>query len=276
MKTIEFIGPSGIGKSTFLNEFAKYSQKNEIWMPFTTELKQIKASQKNFLPRVIQKITPIKMGIKPKRAIKNYLFKKYEEEIDVFAELFFRNINNVSHLSSSEMIILTDYYFNTIILNLLIVLHNSSSRHTLVLDEGIIINGLLAGTDINRRIKSKLSESAIFPSGVVYLNLDDASYKKRISKRFKVWGENRLNPVLKAVDEDRIDEYVSHLKAWSKKKLELCRRLDLPVLEATANSTQSQFEKLDDFIEMIHNFNHSNPESFRDADRTQGGSPTLT
>ncbi len=68
-------------------------------MPFKTELKQIKASQKNFLPRVIQKVTPIKMGI-----------------------------------------------------------------------------------------KSRLSKSAIFPSGVVYLNLDDASYKKRISKRFKAQG----------------------------------------------------------------------------------------
>lgn len=54
MKSIEFVGPSSIGKSTFLRNLIKY-RENSSWITDKEFLKQIPSTDLNFKEKVARK-----------------------------------------------------------------------------------------------------------------------------------------------------------------------------------------------------------------------------
>jgi len=120
VKSIEFIRPSGIGKSTFLNSFSAHSSNTTNWITSDTVLHQIKPEPLTVIDIILRKIT---CKFKPQKSLGNSnLFKLYKEDVKLLTDLFLTDLSD-DNADAWQKIELSDYYFYTIIANILLIHH---------------------------------------------------------------------------------------------------------------------------------------------------------
>ena len=251
MKTIEFIGPSGIGKSTFLSSYEKYlAEKNS-----PVAISQYQASE-----LIRKKYVKYPLYHKLRRMLKgkgqldyikkkSQLFEENSKELEPIVDLFILCIQR-SGLKTWKKIWLSEYYFDKILYQIAKI-HDAAVHDCVILEEGIIQNGFFANVELELVKNANLSRLKLMPKGVVIFTLDEEEYKNRINKRFKKRGRNDLNAVTKRMSPEEVEAHVRMTKEVTETHKIIVSALQLPYLIIDAHATRHNFEKLDNFINKL-------------------------
>lgn len=256
MKTIEFVGPSGIGKTTFLKCLMKQRVKSE-WITREEGKRWLSRNEGKFLRKALSRIIgyvglSLKGDNKRKINLINEL-KDNEKECKDIIQIFYKYLQ-VSDMESWQKVRMHDYYMNGILYQIL-SLYSLPPDSTLILDEGIIQNGGLENIlDDIEKYKS-LKDSFILPDGVIYCTLSNGHYSERLNARFKERGDRFINSILVDVADDEIEDVMMKARQNSIKKMQACRALGISVLEIEPIKSQEQIDKA---LRFINSFREDN------------------
>lgn len=251
MKTIEFIGPSGIGKSAFLSSYEQYLTGRNS----SAAISQYQASElirKKYLKYSF--FINLRRMLKGKEQIdytkkKSQLFEENSKELEPIIDLFTLCIQR-SELKTWKKIWLSEYFFDKILYQIT-KMYDADVHDCVILEEGIIQNGFFDKVELEKVKKANLSRSKLMPKGVVIFTLDEEEYKNRINKRFKIKGRNDLNAVSKRMTPEEVDSLVRTTKEITDTNTIIATALQLPYLVIDAHATRDNFVKLDSFIEKL-------------------------
>jgi len=249
MKSIAFIGPSSIGKSTFLDAFAEQSSDNSTWVTHQAVLRHLQPRPLGLAGRVLRKIGRARNAPDSTRDVN--LFRLYNEDISLITEIFLRSILECDSCSWQK-IQLSNYYFNSIVGRALRILHEYEYPKIILFDEGIFQVGRITSWNPATDPTTSLTQSRIMPRAIVHFDLEHNAYKARIENRFRENGARRFHKTGKIVEEDMLDEYICQYRKMGSIKLDICRQLDIPVLQLEAEPTSENFQLLEDFIDRLH------------------------
>lgn len=250
MKSIEFVGPSGIGKTTFLNALLKKRGKS----PWITRDEGLKvASSKN-------------TGISEKVAVRagrflgfsitsknksDYLqkIKQYDSECSLLVDAFIDNLHR-NNSKAWQNVRRFDYYIKSILYKCLL-LHETIEDKTIIFDEGILHCGGIRSIILNPEKYKNITQSKIFPKGAIFLHLDTDLYRERLLARFDERGERSMNSLKQNVSDRELEQSVKGAQKGADVRLEACRMINLPVLEIEAVPTESNLNRALNFIKEI-------------------------
>jgi len=249
MKSIEFIGPSSIGKSTFLNAFTEQSPDRSKWVTHQAVLRDLQPEPLSVAGRVLRKIR--KTGHAPDTTRDANLFQLYNEDISLITEIFLRSLKE-GESDAWQKIQLSNYYFNSIIGRALQIHHEYEQQKIILFDEGIFQVGRITSYNPATDPATSLTQSQIMPKGIVHFDLEHDAYKARIENRFRENGARRFHKTGKVVTDDMLAEYMDFYRSMGFKKVDICRQLGIPVLQLQAEPTRENFQRLEDFIDHLH------------------------
>lgn len=252
MKSIEFIGPSGVGKSTFLKYYAEHSKKKDLWI---THKKAIKKAIKKARPeldskilKVLRKINIIgeSFGYKNKK----HIFEKYNKEIEHITEKHLSDLVE-SDIESWQKISRIDYFYNTIIYNVLLLENSYVGSKVVIFDESVMHN-ISTENILDIKGGKSFTKSILFPQGLVGFELSLNKYIKRVEKRFEEKGERRLTSLFQIMSENEIRDLVSYAHDNNEKKIKVCKEKGIPIVRIPAEKSTKNIKKLDEFVEYIY------------------------
>lgn len=260
MKTIEFIGPSGIGKTAFLNILMEQRIESE-WITREEGKRWLSRKEGKYLRKALSRIAGyvgLSLNIHEKDR-KNLIeeLKNNEKKCQDFIQLFYHYLQN-SDMEAWQKVRLHNY-FTSEILYQIISFQNLPTEITLVLDEGVVHNGGLEYILNDVEKYKSLKNSFILPDGIIHCSLDNVQYRKRLYARFEKRGDRVINSLMADVGDDEIDGIMIKGKQNSLKKMQACRALGIPVLEIEAIHSQEQIDKA---LRFINSFREANGKSF--------------
>lgn len=196
MKWIEFIGPSGVGKSFLYNELLKTRNSNdwitpdeglEIVYNSLTESKKVSykkrviSSVKNFYFR--KKSTPFK---RISSSYKKKAVDKYGSRFNFFSEVMLREFASGSRLEPKKKIQMISWYYENRLLPF-IVLYAGELNHTIVFEDGIFHN--IRMVNLEKHLDNIDSEGqVIYPDATIYLKAEPEIICERIKRRNSITG----------------------------------------------------------------------------------------
>jgi hypothetical protein len=261
MKKIEFIGASGVGKSTLFNELLKYRTRLEIWK--TPSEARIKLAKK--LPLEIDKISLntllllcLKLNlIRSKHSsialcvLEKYRTEKIYESMYKYnnlIDMMLRNTINNSEVEPYRKGKRIEFYINLLLRDVLL-LEGLSDNDLVVYDDGIIHNTSDFGDESSFYFMTQKNPNIIteiLPQGVVFCELDAKEiYSRRKLRIYEGKGtilESNLN------DEDLKRICKKSIESSSKKVI-LLEKYNVPVLKINMKvSTSKNIEMIQQFI----------------------------
>jgi len=249
MKSIEFIGPSSIGKSTFLQAFSEHAGHSPKWVTHAAVLEQLRPRPLGITGRMLRKIRGA--GHYPAESRKINLFELYNDDIAPLTELFISSLA-AGDSDAWQKVQLSNYYFNSIIKRALRIHHEYHCPKLVLFDEGIFQVGRITSYDPETTSRDTLTRSEILPSAIVHFDLPDDAYRARIEQRFRENGVRKFHRTGKSVTPDMLDEYMAFYKSMGFRKVDICHELDIPVLQLEANPTTDNLKRLEDFMDSVH------------------------
>jgi hypothetical protein len=249
MKSIEFIGPSSIGKSTFLRAFSEHATDSRKWVTHAAVLEQLRPRPPGIAGRVLRKLRGA--GNAPAEAGEINLFELYNDDIAVLTEIFISSLA-AGDSDAWQKVQLSNYYFNSIIRRALQIHHEYHHPRLVLFDEGILQVGRITSYDPQTTSREALIRSAILPSAVVHFDLPDDTYRERIERRFRENGVRKFHRTGKVVTPDMLDQYIAFYKSMGFRKVEICHELGVPVLQLEADPAPENLMLLEHFMNSVH------------------------
>jgi len=250
MKIIEFVGPSGIGKSTFLQHLVN-ERGDASWITRDEGLNLIAKKRSPITEKIIIKLARL-IGVSLTSGKKeDYLkkIKEYDHHCSLLFDLFLDSLQN-SNLAAWQKITLFNYYIQTVLYTNNVLLELPDNR-TIVSDEGIIHNGGITSLLNNYEKYKGITDSDLFPKAVIFCDLNMDHYRERLKSRFIKKSERKIHPFMVDVTDKELEAYMIRVKENNRKKLEACKMLDIPILEIEPVSVRSNISKAMNFINQI-------------------------
>lgn len=252
MKSIECIGPSGIGKSTFcrfMRDRAIESGDDQGWMLHTEALKEAGFYENpGLLTRIRLKFN------KPDVPPPSELFRRYSDDLAGILAVFERGVRE-SDPEPWQKIHISEYFYQNILYRALLLHHSFNNKKVILFDEGIVHNGgyqIGNGSELPEGVKAgDLIQSPVFPTAVIHFTLNDDEYRGRISDRFQQAGRRDLNRIRSGLKPAEITEIMEKERTEAKNKAELCRTIGIPVLEIESRTSDENFRKVHGLIESL-------------------------
>lgn len=259
---IEFIGASGVGKSTLFNEITENKPETAIWL--TPLEARISLAKNKRIRQCTQSSHAIMLAL-----LKLHLFKQKHALLSSYVlrddvkELIYNSMdsyNDIIELSLQALVtnqkiepyrkaIFMEFYANLIIQDVLLP-ELLSGNPIIVYDDGIIHNSVGLTDETRFRELSNKNPSLLkrlLPQGVVFceLSLDDNlnRRKRRIAEGKGTILENQLT------DEELIDICKESIET-SEKIIDIFKRHSIPILRLNMNnSTKGNVKLFNQFIE---------------------------
>ncbi|CAN5169048.1 hypothetical protein BH23BAC3_BH23BAC3_30140 [soil metagenome] len=251
MNSIEFVGPSGIGKTTFLQALVK-ERGNARWITRDEGLRLVSIERFNIIEKVIVKTARLFGLSLTLKKNEEYLekIKHNDASCSLLVDLFIENLHN-SGANAWQKVHRFDYYLKTI-LNQYILLHESLRNKTIVFDEGIIHSGGFKIILENYEKYKDIPESEIFPKAAIFFDLNIDQYRERLYARFNERGDRTINSLKVNVTDEELERYMSGSKKGAYKKLVACKMLKIPILEIEPLPTK---ENISSALSLINEIN---------------------
>jgi len=264
MKRIEFIGASGVGKTTLLKHLLDERAPEDKWLTNIEFKIQLARKLKIASPIVSKRnlmILKLRLNLlKDKHpGISNYLLKPYEdsaiehnvEPYHGFLDLITKNLSGSDNLSAAKKIKLMEYWFARIKTVALFDYFDQNS--IVVFDESIIHNN--PGTSDLKAYRKMLDSrpdfaSIINPLAVVFCRLSpEENHKRQIKRKEK----NNLqgSPEALLVDNLSKAQCIRRLEE-SKRKADVMEKVGVPVYEV--NMAESPAHNAKRIIKFIRQF----------------------
>lgn len=255
MKSIEFVGPSGIGKTTFLRNLVK-KRNNANWITNQEALNLIAKKKAKILERIIIKAAKkMRVNLSPDMAVqykeKIKKLKKYDKECSILINLFYKD-KSYSKAHAWRKILIHDYYTKEVIYNMLII-SELKKESVIVFDEGIIHNGGVISISKNFKIYKEIYKSIIFPKGVIFFELNTDEYRRRLISRFDKKGKRSINALWENVSDEELEIYIKMAISKSRHKYEVCQKLNIPVLKIEPIASDENIQTALTFIDHFNN-----------------------
>ena len=260
MSYIEFVGPSGIGKTTFLRHLVEITDER-VWLTRKEVMQHIRdaeGGQKGPTnpERIVLKIArllDLSVTYKSKKAEKLGLqdaLREYDRDSYPFYEVFASHISRNKNLHTWQKDRLYRYYINSVLYRLILISHHAPDVKV-VLDEGLIHNGGFSDLTQNESLLERVKKSSLIPDGVVFFDLSEDEYIKRIESRFEERGKRKINSLMVDVAPQELRRYVKRARGKSHQKLAACRRLDIPCIALEPRSDLANVGKACKFIDHV-------------------------
>lgn len=245
MNWIEIMGPSGIGKSTFLKKLRDYDSTKYNWVLQNEGFDEIILSKKfygrmdkilqlyikqnwiNSKKNIIRKILLDKKGVFLKGS------KEYSYLLDSYLEHFLKKSS-----TSSEKAYRISVYKE--IIEVLCLFDHYQFDKTVVFDEGPINH--------HPNLIGNLKDAIKKPIGVVLCNLDLENNFQRIKMRERLRG--RPSPLHIGLNDLELKNLINdHMVNYQNKK-DIIIKLNIPYIEVNlADSSNNEVEKASQFID---------------------------
>jgi GTPase SAR1 family protein len=262
---IEFIGASGVGKSTLFNEVAENKPDTAIWLtPLEARItlakkkrvRQCKRGSHAILLAFLKlRIFKGKHAFLSYRVLRDDVRKQIYDTLDSYndvIDIVLQAIATDQTIEPYRKAVFIEFYTNLIIQDV-ILLEKLSGNPIIVYDDGIIHNSFGLTDEIKFRELSNKNPSLIkrlLPQGAVFceLSLEDNLYrrKRRIAEGKGTILENQLT------DEELIDICKESIQA-SEKVIDIFERHSIPVLKLNMNDSSKKNIQL--FNQFIDNYN---------------------
>jgi len=251
MNCIELIGPSGIGKTTFLKKLLK-ARGNANWIT-ATEALMLAGEQKTKKEKLIIKAAGL-LGLSIQTGNKCYLKKiqEYEMECSLLIEMLLSTLT-ASKMQVWQKVKSLDFNLKSVLYHQILLYENHAGK-TILLDEGIVQNWarsvqfVLSDPDKYQDIKN----SVLFPKAIIHFDLDDNEYRKRLISRYEKSGKRKINLILEDLSDEETNLFIKRTRKISKKLREACKCLQLPVLDLEPVASKSNIDKALSFISTIN------------------------
>jgi hypothetical protein len=261
VKKIEFIGASGVGKSTIFSELLKCRAKSELWKtPSEARIELAKKlplkSNKTNLDTLL--LLCLKLNLIPNRHSKMAFraLQKYEKDkiyksmyrYNDLIDLMLKTTINNSEIEPYRKGKFIEFYMNLLMRDVLF-LEDLSENNSIVYDDGIIHNtsGFASEDNIHLMIqKNPNILTEVFPQGVIFCELDmDENYKRR-KKRIN---EGEATVFEKNVNDEDLKGNCEREIENSNKKIILLEKYNIPVLKINMkNPTNKNIDTIRKFI----------------------------
>lgn len=241
-KYIEFIGPSGIGKTTFLKNLKELRTNDSDW------ISNPEIHQKDFRSSLIGKIiTGYRLFVKKNSGRKKTIeyLREYEEDLSLIISLLYERLNSYDS-DYWKKVRLHDYVIHDVMRN--IIRYSELGYSKIVLDEGLIHNSGIYTAIQQLQKYSKLTDSMFFPVAVVAFKLEKDEYKKRILKRFEENNNRKINSLNYDLTDNEVNKYVHNSLKKSDEKVKACKLIGLPVLEIEPVINKINLNRVNQFI----------------------------
>jgi len=150
MEWIEFIGPSGVGKTFLFNELVKSRTKEEIWITpeeaadliYSKEKYWKWISKKDLLRNLIrEKLLQKKSHVRAKFPVNHRLelINRYGKEFEIHAELFLKRLHDREDFNYRKKLKMASWYYSSR-LEPFILLYGSNLNLPIFFEDGIIHN----------------------------------------------------------------------------------------------------------------------------------------
>lgn len=252
MVSIEFVGPSGIGKTTFMQALLK-ERVDSSWITSDEGLRTVVQENHNLIEKSLvraARLFGLSITLKNKNEYLDKLIEK-NSSISLLIDLFIDNLGQ-NNLKAWQKIGLFDYYVKSVLYEA-IILHESFKNETIIFDEGIIHNGGLTSVIHNFEKYQGIHESGIFPKGAIFFDLHVDQYRERLNARFQKRGERTINSLMRNVNEMDLERYMVSAKREIEREIVACRMLNLPILELEPILTKTNIKKALKFINDVSN-----------------------
>ncbi|CAN5169116.1 hypothetical protein BH23BAC3_BH23BAC3_30150 [soil metagenome] len=250
MNSIEFVGPSGIGKTTFLNALLK-TRSVPSWITRDEGIK-IAASKYTGIPEkvVVKAGRLLGLSITTKNK-SDYLekIKQYDSECSLLVDAFFDNLHR-NNSKAWQNVRRFDYYIKSILYKYLL-LHETIEDKTIIFDEGILHCGGIRSITLNSDKYKNIARSKIFPKGAIFFNLEKDQYRERLLTRFEEKGERSINSLRSNVSDEELERSIHGAQKGADERLEACKLINLPVLEIESVPTEMNLKRALNFIKEI-------------------------
>lgn len=250
MISVEFFGPSGIGKSTFVNELAK-KRGNAKWRTRDEELRLLgfkRSMSVKWLKIQINKYTGVDVESRSGTMLQ-YLMREMDADCTLLIHAFIENLYR-RELKSWQIAGACNMFFKRILVQHLTI-RKKSQTGIVVFDEGLIHHGAITSAYHDRHKYGLLTESQLLPKAAIFCTLDRDEHHKRILKRFNDRGDRSLNDLNTDFDANRIKEYLDGIENAYFDTLKACNILGIKLLTITPTPDEENIDKVLRFIEEI-------------------------
>ena len=261
MKRIEFIGGSGVGKTTLLKEIIKLKKGKDHWM--TVEevrrylAKTVKTKKK--LHRLFQlflKINLINILQRPliRRILNSYtadvldtMHECYSDVAEYFFDSLYKNIN----VNSAKKVALASVYHKVLSKEIMLFDYFKVGG-LIVFDESIIKNSSVFSDEEKVKIlfkNHKELKTIVIPIGIVYCFLDKKKYLERRKNRILEGKGTFIDRTLKYKELERL--WYRELKV-TEDKIKVLKNYNIEILELNMEDLVSNnAKKAYDFINKL-------------------------
>jgi hypothetical protein len=244
MKSIEFVGPSAIGKTTFCKALNRHPEKPSGWTDARRALAETGFGRKpGILQRVIRK-AGFTQNPYPSRA---ELFRLYSDDLDPVLRLFESGLVKTAP-PAWQKIHVTRYFHQSMLYRMLLLHHLYGEKRCVYFEEGIVHVGGAAAMAGEAEDFKEITRSSVFPAAVVFLDAPDDVYRERILSRFKQTGRRDLNPVVTDISDDDLDEVIRSEKEETARRKQFCKTIGVPVLTLPSECTDDTVRRLAEFL----------------------------
>jgi thymidylate kinase len=263
MKKIEFIGASGVGKTTFYKELLALNKKNRIWktpaearikIAKDMDIKDLKGLKKLYLLCLKLNIFPSRHSIFASFVLNNYMNEKTYNEIykyDDLISLMLKAINDDNETEAFRKCKFIAFYINLIIHDVL-ALEDLRENELIVYDDGIVhnISGLVIEERFNMMTKKNHNIlKYIFPQGVIFCEL---TVEENIKRRKKRIADGKGTFLENNISHEKIVQICRRSIDYANKKIILLEKFNIPVLKINMNDPVRENARLvNEFINVI-------------------------
>jgi len=196
MKWIEFIGPSGVGKSYLFGKLLESRNSNDWISPeeglkiVYNKLSQSKeVSYKDRITTIVKTLSSRKKKNPFKRISSSYKKKavdKYGSGFNFLAEVMLREFASGSRLEPKKKMEMISWYYENRLLPF-IVLYAAELNHTIIFEDGIFHNNRMVNLE-KHLDKIETEGQVIYPDALIYIKADPETIFERIKHRNSITG----------------------------------------------------------------------------------------
>ncbi len=262
MKWIEFIGPSGVGKTFLFNELLKKRSKNDKWISPDEGLwivykEMLKNNQIDYKRRCFNTLRSAVLGSQynpielfPNDNL-NAFFANYGNRFNFLSEIAIRGLANESNIESKTKIKFLSWYFKNRLMRF-IILSSYSFNSTIVFDDGVIHTnfGVRSFNEYSKYVSTK--NQIIYPDAIVNLKANSDIIFERVKIRKK---NNNIQSIMhRNLNEKELLEFIKRSIVTKKKDIDVLRNKTKFILDIdTTDSIGKNCSLIGDFIRALDN-----------------------
>ncbi len=242
MKRIEFIGGSGVGKSTLFQEVARHKKRQDAWL--TAEEARIYLARTIAVDKTALRLAQLylKTNMTRTKRLREYLTSKilsrssrdifdsiHDKYLDV-ADAYLEPMYEYDEINSVRKISLTADYYHRFLSEIMLLDYHPLNK-VVVFDDGLIHN--TSGFSQAERFRTILANhtshgTSVIPVGIVYCNMNENSYLQRRRDRIR---QGRGTALERTLNDDQLQRSCFQFLKSSQGKINVLRNYGIPVLE---------------------------------------------